>query len=406
MSNDPNVPWTDEQWARVNQVIQEEAGRARLAASFLPLFGPLEGSADFVRAETIPFDPPLGIQDRNTIQLATLQVKVSLRGAQLADPELRSALAVFRRAANVLGRLEDTIIFTGLTQNTEGKLAPPPKPGGGLAGGLPVIWEVGGGDETYPAQGLMGYSGSCFVGVAPNPAVPPLPPFLGESLVIAMSQAISTLESDGHFGPFAVVLSESFFLAVQTPYPATPVLPQDRIIPFLGGGPLLRSSVLPNDTGVVVALGGTPVELVVARDVSVQFVQMTREPKYLFRVREKMALRVKQAQAIVNLAPKDTQTYLWISPQSGNQAGNSLAKPCRVTIRGIGLGGLDQRHPITVNFGGASSRGYITPDGLSIIVDLPPKGAGDALDTPLNVTVTSGAGGANVQVTHLSFTYT
>jgi Encapsulating protein for peroxidase len=142
MSNDPNVPWTDEQWARVNQVIQEEAGRARLAASFLPLFGPLEASADFVRAETIPFDPPLGIQDRNTIQLATLQVKVSLRGAQLADPELRSALAVFRRAANVLGRLEDTIIFTGLTQNAEGKLAPPPKPGGGLAGGLPVIWEV------------------------------------------------------------------------------------------------------------------------------------------------------------------------------------------------------------------------------------------------------------------------
>ena len=29
MANDPQVPWTDEQWARVNQVIQEEAKRAR-----------------------------------------------------------------------------------------------------------------------------------------------------------------------------------------------------------------------------------------------------------------------------------------------------------------------------------------------------------------------------------------
>ena len=26
----PQIPWTDEQWARVNQVIQEEAHRARI----------------------------------------------------------------------------------------------------------------------------------------------------------------------------------------------------------------------------------------------------------------------------------------------------------------------------------------------------------------------------------------
>jgi hypothetical protein len=226
--------------------------------------------------------------------------------------------------------------------------------------------------------------------------------------VIAVSQAISKLESDGHFGPFAVVLSESFFLTVQTPYPATPVLPQDRIIPFLGGGPLLRSSILPKDTGVVVALGGAPVELVVARDVSLQFVQMTEEPKYLFRVREKMALRVKQARAIVNLAPENAQTYLWVSPRSGDQQGNSVANPCRVTIRGIGLDGLDQKNPIIVNFGGAASKpGYMTADKLSIIVDLPAKHAGDALNTPLKVTVTSGAAGATkVQTMPFTFTYT
>ena len=49
MANDPQVPWTDEQWARVNQVIQEEAKRARVAATFLPLYGPLDADADFVR---------------------------------------------------------------------------------------------------------------------------------------------------------------------------------------------------------------------------------------------------------------------------------------------------------------------------------------------------------------------
>src|SRR5262245_25551711 len=114
-ANNTQVPWTDEQWARVNQAIQEEATRSRVAATFLPLVGPLPADTDFVRAEIVPDNPPLRIEDRDTIQLATLQVKIPVRSAQLADPELRSVLALFRRAANVLARLEDAAIFRGLS---------------------------------------------------------------------------------------------------------------------------------------------------------------------------------------------------------------------------------------------------------------------------------------------------
>jgi hypothetical protein len=82
-------------------------------------------------------------------------------------------------------------------------------------------------------------------------------------------------------------------------------LPQDRILPFLGGGPLLRSSTLnvaPGlGSGVVVALGGEPVELVIATDVCVQFLQVTAEPLFVFRVCEKMALRIKEPEAIIRL---------------------------------------------------------------------------------------------------------
>ena len=53
--------------------------------------------------------------------------------------------------------------------------------------------------------------------------------------------------------------------------------------------------------GVVVALGGAPVELVIATDVSLQFLQITTDPNFLFRVREKIALRIKEAGAIVTL---------------------------------------------------------------------------------------------------------
>ena len=87
-------------------------------------------------------------------------------------------------------------------------------------------------------------------------------------------------------------------------------MPQDRIVPFLGGGPLLRSSTLLAGYGVVVALGGAPIELVVATDMSLEFLQVTNpgpkmeSPYFLFRVYEKVALRIKERPALVGLAPK------------------------------------------------------------------------------------------------------
>jgi uncharacterized linocin/CFP29 family protein len=346
MTNDSQVPWTDEQWARVNQVIQEEASRARVAATFLPLYGPLAAEADFVRADDISYrerqmTAPLVVQarnqaelakreyakalqagnlddamaaqeqiasaqailerqrisinDKNTIKLATLQVKVHVRGAQMADPEMTSVLALFRRAANVLARLEDAVVFRGLTANP----AAPPEvtPTGGLTG-LPQIWEILSGQRL---NGLWTTTAPFpqWIRVQPHPIRQ-----RGERLVRAVSSAIGRLESNGHFGPFAVVLGQGLFLIAQTPDWGSLVLPQDRIIPFLAGGSLLRSSTLDEFngfSGVVVALGGTPVDLVVATDVCPQFVQLTPEPVFLFRVYEKMVLRIKEPEAIIQL---------------------------------------------------------------------------------------------------------
>jgi uncharacterized linocin/CFP29 family protein len=291
MANDPQVPWTDEQWARVNQVIQEEANKARVAATFLPLDGPLPPDTDFVRAETIPTTAPLGIEDREIIQLATLQVPVQVRSAQIADPDMRSVLALFRRAAYVITRLEDAIVFRGLDAPLEGRKAP--RAG---AGDLPDIWEIHGGQD---ADGLW---------TAAPQTIPPGD--TDELLVRAVSRAIGELEGQGHFGPFAAVLGQNLFLLAQSPSEAM-VLPQDRILPFLGGGPLLRSSTLPLTGGVVVALGGAPVELVIASDVSLQFLQVTQHPNYLFRLREKIALRIKEAEAIVRLYDPAQETAAW-----------------------------------------------------------------------------------------------
>jgi uncharacterized linocin/CFP29 family protein len=298
-TNNPQVPWTDEQWARINQVVQEEASRARVAATFLPLIGPLLGDTDFVRKELIlypPAPPALApppnqmiIDDRNIWQLATLQVRVRVRGAQMADPEMTSVLAMFRRAANVLARLEDTVVFRGLVQ-PGGPGAPVALPPSVPGPGPGQIWEITGGEVL---RGL--YDDINYAIAIPRPAT-------DHDLVAAVSRAIAKLEDYGHFGPFALVLSNDLFLIAQTPSPSL-VLPQDRIIPFLGGGSLLRSSTLPDYEGVMVALGGAPVELIVATDMCLEFLQLTVEPVFLFRVCEKMVLRIKEPNAIVNIGP-------------------------------------------------------------------------------------------------------
>jgi uncharacterized linocin/CFP29 family protein len=311
-ANNPQLPWTDEQWARVNQVIQEEASRARVAATFLSMVGPLPGGTDFVRRELISYPglavtqrPPrrrIAIDDRNIWQLATLQVKVRLRGAQIADPEMTSAMALFRRAANVVARLEDAVVFRGVRPDPvfPGHF----RPRGGVPG-LQRIWEITG--VQYNSDGLWMPP---WLWTLPRRrrrwiVIPGYPrPRRGEFLVRAVSEAIGRLESSGHFGPFAVVLDQGLFLVAQSPDRRSLVLPQDRIIPFLGGGPLLRSSTLDHRhifTGLVMALGGAPFELVVATDMCLQFLQVTADPVFLFRVRERMALRIKEPEAIIEL---------------------------------------------------------------------------------------------------------
>ena len=163
--------------------------------------------------------------------------------------------------------------------------------------GLPGIWQITGAQD---AQGLWSLT-------APRewfPVSADPPDLRGHAIVRAVSGAIGLLEQNGHFGPFAVVLGQGLFLVAQTPDVGSLVMPQDRIIPFLGGGPLLRSSTLDalnGYSGVVVALGGAPIELVVASDVSLQFLQLTAEPAFVFRVYEKIALRIKEPRAIAQL---------------------------------------------------------------------------------------------------------
>lgn len=310
MDNDHSpAQWTEEQWNLVQQTVRDEARKVRIAASFLPVHGPLPPDAQVAPLQEIkneatadsgyslrPGAPPefsalrqrgepeerLSVDDLQTRPLTTVFVNVYLKRAQVAQPDLSSALIMFRRAANIIARVEDTLVFVGQTG-----LNPPP----GDIKVEPHIFRVTGGEKF---DGL--------VTTAKNEKKTVATPAEGEHLVRAVVKGIAMLEELGHLAPFALVLGPDLFVAAYDPVPASMVLPADRIKPLLDG-PLLRSSTIKNNEGVLVSLAGELIDLLVASDISVRLVQETLEPRYVCRVSQRFTLRIKDKNAIVALVP-------------------------------------------------------------------------------------------------------
>lgn len=310
-----DLGWTDEYWNRICGAVTEEAQKGRVAAQMLPLTGPEDPStvavpsyalqanpstaipllqALLVAANAPPAPEVLEVDDNPDLPITTIAVNVQLRTAEVSDPDLKAALTMFRRAANYVARLEDLLVFGGR-----------PLPDTIVLPGVPFVpppvWTVHG--DGFVDGLLLAYSGlglqRVYTRISTTPPVgwPPI----GEQIINAVIDSITQLDAAGQLGPYACALAPDLFAAICTPTPNL-VLPRDRILPFLQG-PLLRASALMNGFGVVVALSANPVELVVASDIGVRFLQTTQEPRYVFRVSERVALRIKEQSAIGILFP-------------------------------------------------------------------------------------------------------
>jgi len=307
MHNDlVELGWTEEHWHRIGSAVTEEAQKARIAAQMLPMVGPEDGSTVAVPryalntrllnpdgypedvAALLPRVPTnrVGVDSNPDLFLTTIAVNVPLRSHEIADSNLNAALGMFRRAANYIARVEDALVFNGRQPNAA--------PAGIVS--LPTIYRVTG-DGTLaglvrPLPGQVRLLQPLLRGAPP-------PVLDGNAVVTAIIDAIGELDEHGHQGPYACALSQDLFELICTPN-GNLVMPRDRVLPFLQG-PLLRASALQFGYGVVVALSGNPVELVVASDIGVRYLQTTVEPRYVFRVSERVALRIREEDAIAML---------------------------------------------------------------------------------------------------------
>ncbi len=298
--NSADLNWSDDQWNLVQQTVSQEAKRARVGASFLPIYGPLDPTTVAVPrlllgqdAAGNPPAPRLVINSDPDLALTTITSLVYLRTNEVSDPDLSAALGLFRRAANLIARAEDALIFHGQPALADW---PPNTPAA-----LRAVGRITGGGATegllppqLPAAPLAGPIAR--IGLRGEIRLPPVGPLLVRSVVAA----ITSLEAAGHFGPYACALSNDLFEVACEPVPGSLVMPRDRILPFVDGQ-LYRCGALSPGYGVVVSLGGSPIELVVAADISVKFLQINTEPRYVFRVSERIVLRAKEMDSVVVL---------------------------------------------------------------------------------------------------------
>jgi Encapsulating protein for peroxidase len=275
---------TDDQWNRIRQIVHDEAMRARVAASFLPLYGPVRGETTTVPADTLSFpfvagQQRLEVDDYTAIRLTTVAANVFVPNHMIADPELTAAGIMFGRAAKIIARVEDAIIFNGRPAGIN-------PPG---TGALPQVFTI---SPPNPYQGLTQLAAR-LAGIPPGPPV-------GPTVFTAVVNAINFIEAQAYYKPYACVLADDLFTAVYTPTAGGMVLPADSIPPILEG-PLLRSSCLGPGTGLVISLEGNPVEIVVGSEISVRYLQGALSGEHVFRVSERFVLRVKDNRAVVQI---------------------------------------------------------------------------------------------------------
>ncbi len=132
-------------------------------------------------------------------------------------------------------------------------------------------------------------------------AAAPVPsPLYGENTFKAVTDGIAKLVGKAQAPGYALFLPTAVYAdTFVPPSAASLVTTADRIKPLVEGG-FYSSGVLPEKEGLLVALGGEPVKLFVAREITTEYVRK-EGARFFFRVVERVQYVVRDARSLVLL---------------------------------------------------------------------------------------------------------
>ena len=203
--------WGDDIWGPINDAVLKECQRTRVAAKFLPLYGPVSAGEMCIPADTVVVkEQPstvgtLAINERDIDHLIELVVEFTLTKQQaMREGELHTAITLATRAANLLSQAEDVVIFQGQSA-IDGE--------GGPQHPLFKERKVYVQEGTGPAGPGLLNAPKKPIQIIEVPALDSPSSFrrYGENTFAAVSEAYSHLQSgedlaQAHYGPYALVL--------------------------------------------------------------------------------------------------------------------------------------------------------------------------------------------------------
>lgn len=315
------LPWTDRQWDLVQQAVKEGAERTRIPAKSLRAAkaDPSDVAVPeyALRTARLPLAPnpavntalaALVAQPRRpdvnsdpTLYLTSISKLVYLRNREVADAELEAALTYFRRAGAQIAQAENALLLNGRG------------PGGGPANAGPIPGAPPGVIvNALPAGPVPGLCAPLGIPRRFTPPIVPIPMPTPAAVVAAggfasafagavtgaVSAATAQLETYAYHAPFAMVASTPLWTAINQPAAMSLIPARPAIERTLQGGPLMHSALLPAPFAIVFAHDSPELEQMLAREIKVKFLHASEEPRFVFRVSVRTALRVRDRRAI------------------------------------------------------------------------------------------------------------
>lgn len=268
-------PLNDEEWTRLTQTVVEVARRTLVGRRFIDLYGPLGAGV-----QTVPYDEfrdagegtvdLVGEEDTAPVfsdkrQFKTIPIVYKdfllhwrdLEAARGRDIPLDVSAAA--GAAAACAQKEDHLILYG--------------------------------DEKLGYEGLMNATGRSTVALRDWSAA--------GNAYANIVEATEALLANGHYGPYAVVVSPRLFALMHRVFEKTGVLEIETVRKLATDG-VYQSNLLKGEAAVVVSTGRENLDLAVSMDLSVAYLGAERM-NHPFRVLEGVLLRIKHSDAICTL---------------------------------------------------------------------------------------------------------
>jgi uncharacterized linocin/CFP29 family protein len=302
----PEITWNEAIKKRINDAAAEEVGRIRICQKVFPTRHftglPLDVIDDTVNLPAPtgrpPVFPPITVPEGVTKQFVQLDTEFEITVAQ-AKNELESMICqtLSRMAAKSIALAEDMIIFQG--RGASALLLPLRVTAHQLsaaANGLLGAADPPNADDNDPDRVSKPIDVPRLAAAAPGRQGP----IWGENVFTKVVEGIAKLVRKGQAPGYALFLPTPVYADIFVP-PGNQslVTTADRIRPLVEGG-FYGTGVLPDNRGLLVALGGQPTVIYMGEEAEVDYVRRDRV-RYFFCVTERVQFVARDPRSLVLL---------------------------------------------------------------------------------------------------------